>query len=204
MKITNSKLKIFFFLFMLILQSCVEHKIASPNKPEKSSISVKNTIPNANKAPVKIVNQGKLYLESGQYQKAIDTYNAECKKQPQNLELKKEYAGGLDNIKSNADKALEKRDFAYAGKMYYILNINYAKFNEIVPRLAFDDVYLNTKLTYCKKSLSVQGFEEYRKGELDKALILWESVLAIDPNNKSVIEAVKTAKLQQKNLQEAK
>ena len=48
----------------------------------------------------------------------------------------------------------------------------------------------------------MQGFQEYRKGNLDKSIVLWQSLLAIDPHNKDIKEAVRTATQQQKNLQE--
>jgi cytochrome c-type biogenesis protein CcmH/NrfG len=48
----------------------------------------------------------------------------------------------------------------------------------------------------------MQGFQEYRKGNLNKAIALWQSLLVIDPNNKDIKETVRTATLQQKNLQE--
>jgi tetratricopeptide (TPR) repeat protein len=141
-------------------------------------------------------------MEAGEYQKAIDIYSAECRKQPQDPPLMKEYAKSLNGIKSTADKALEKSNFASAGRMYYVLQNNYAKFNDVDRMLSFNSAYLNTKLSYCKKSLSVQGFQEYRKGNLNKAISLWESLLAIDPNNEDIKVTVKTAKQQQKNLKE--
>lgn len=115
--------------------------------------------------------------------------------------MMKEYAKSLEGIKSTADKALEKRDFASAGRMYYVLQDNYTKFNNVTQMLTFNSAYLNTKLSYCKKSLSMQGFQEYRKGNINKAIVLWQSLLVIDPNNKDIKEAVRTATLQQKNLQ---
>jgi cytochrome c-type biogenesis protein CcmH/NrfG len=142
------------------------------------------------------------YMEAGEYQKAIDIYSAECRKQPQNPSLMKEYAKGLNGIKSTADKALEKKDFASAGRMYYVLQNNYAKFNDVDKMLSFNSAYVNTKLSYCKKSLSMQGFQEYRKGNLNEAIALWQSLLVIDPNNEDIKVSVKTAKQQQENLKE--
>ena len=68
--------------------------------------------------------------------------------------------------------------------------------------LSFDHQDLNEKLTYCKKTLSKQGFEEYTKGNLDQAIIFWHGLLAIDPNNQAIRDAVRTARQQQKNLQD--
>ena len=66
--------------------------------------------------------------------------------------------------------------------------------------LSFNNAYLSTRLFSCKKNLSIQGFQEYRKGNINSALVSWQDVLEIDPNNKEIKEAIEKAKLQQKNL----
>lgn len=216
MDLLRPKLLLFVLIPLLTLQSCAQMKSwISPKGPVKTSAHVKHTPQTptqeqtlarqnqaASQAPVQAATLAKKHMEAGEYQKAIDIYSDECRKQPKDLPLMKEYAKSLEGIKSTADKALEKRDFASAGRMYYVLQNNYAKFNDVAQMLSFNSAYLNTKLSYCKKSLSMQGFQEYRKGNLTKAIGLWQSLLVIDPNNKDIKEAVRTATLQQKNLQE--
>jgi tetratricopeptide (TPR) repeat protein len=141
-------------------------------------------------------------IEAGEYQKAIDIYSKELQKQPKDQQLMREFARSLESIRSSADRASEKEDFAFAGHTYYVLQNNYAKFNSVASMLSFNKAYLNTKLSYCRKSLSTQGFEEYREGNLNKAIVLWNSLLVIDPNNKDIKEAVRTATHQKKNLQD--
>jgi hypothetical protein len=216
MDLLRLKLLLLILILLLTVHSCAEMKsLISPKSPVKTSAHVKHTqqAPSqeqtlarqnqaASQAPVQAATLAKKHMEAGEYQKAIDIYIDECRKQPKDLPLVKEYAKSLEGIKSTAEKALEKRDFASAGRMYYILQNNYAKFNNVVQMLTFNNAYLNTKLAYCKKSLSMQGFQEYRKGNLNKAIVLWQSLLVIDPDNKDIKEAVRTATLQQKNLQE--
>lgn len=204
-KLLKSKLIIFIFIPLLTPQSCAQIKNTLSSKIfPKPSAPVKDTARVVSQAPANVKNQAKKHMKAGEYQKAIDIYSIECRKQPQDSQIMKEYAKSLNGIKLSADKALEKKDFGYAGKMYYFLQNNYAKFSDVDSMLSFDSTYLDTKLSDCKKSLSVQGFEEYRKGDINKALVLWEAILAIDPDNKPIKEAVRTAKLQQKNLQEQK
>jgi hypothetical protein len=135
-------------------------------------------------------------------QKAIDAYNVEHRKHPQDQALVKEYVKSLEDIKSAADKALDKEDFAPAGRNYNVLLKNYPCFKGFEKRLSFNSSYLNMKLSHCKQSLSKQGFQEYRKGNLSHAISLWQVLLAIDPHNTEIKDALRTAKLQQKNLQE--
>ena len=143
-------------------------------------------------------------MDAGEYQKAIDAYNVEYQKQPQDQALVAEYVKSLGNIKSAADKAFDEKDFASAGKNYNVLLKNYPHFKAFDKRLSFNRTYLNTKLSHCKQSLSKQGFQEYRKGNLSAAISLWQSLLAIDPHNTEIKEALRIAKLQQKNLREDK
>jgi tetratricopeptide (TPR) repeat protein len=203
MDLLKPKPILFAVMFLLIFQSCAEMKSwVTPKGHVKTSTHAKHISPASSQAPAQADNLARKHMDAGEYQKAIDIYSDACRKQPQDPSLMKEYAKSLDGMKSIADKASEKGDVASAGRMYNVLQNNYAKFDRVVSMLSFNKAYLNTKLTYCKKTLSRQGFEEYRKGNLNKAIALWQGLLAIDPNNKDIKEAVRTATQQQKNLQE--
>jgi tetratricopeptide (TPR) repeat protein len=152
--------------------------------------------------PVQAATLARQHIDAGEYQQAINDYKSEYQNRPQDQALVKEYVKGLKDIKTAADKAVGEEDYASAGRIYDILLKNYAGFRDFSQELSFDKVRLTAKLSHCKKSLSAQGFQEYRKGNLGEAIALWQSLLAIDPDNADIKGAVKTAKLQQKNLQE--
>jgi len=141
-------------------------------------------------------------MEAGEYQKAIDIYNVEYRKHPHDQALEREYVKSIENIKPVADKALDKKDFASAGRIYDVLLKNYAYFKGFESKLSFNSTHLNKKLSYCKKALFKQGFQEYRKGNLNGAITVWQDLLVIDPQNTDIKESLRTAKLQQKKLQE--
>lgn len=183
----SMKLIFLVIIVVLMLQACNSTKnIIKRNSDDPSQSSV---------------NQAQKYIKVGDYQKAINIYNSECCKQPKDLKLKQRYADNLNNIKSIADNAFEKGDFVRAGRVYFLLKKNYVKYKNVVKMLSFNNVYLNTKISQCKKSLTLQGFQEYRQGDLDGALLAWQGVLDIDPDNKDIKEAIRTANLQKKNLQ---
>jgi len=148
------------------------------------------------------VNLAKKHMEAGEYQKAIDIYHVEVQKHPHDLSLAREYVKSIGNIASAAGKALDEKDFASAGRKYDVLLKNYAHFKGFDKELSFNSIYLNEKLCYCKKAIFKQGFQEYRKGNLSEAIELWQDLLVIDPQNTDIKKALKTATLQQKNLQE--
>jgi tetratricopeptide (TPR) repeat protein len=154
------------------------------------------------KSPVQTPTHAKQFMDAGEYQKAIDAHNVEHRKHPQDQALVKDYVKSLEDIKSAADKASDREDFASAGRNYNVLLKNYPHFKGFEKKLSFNSTHLNVRLSHCKRSLSQRGFQEYRKGNLSGAIVLWQDLLAIDPHNTGIKESLRTAKLQQKNLQE--
>ncbi|SPD76073.1 conserved exported hypothetical protein [uncultured Desulfobacterium sp.] len=179
-------------------------KTANPTKKDsfKKSHPVKPTSQKSNQASANAANLAKKHMEAGEYQKAIDVYNVECRKHPHDQSLLREYVQAIEDIKLVADKALDKEQFVSAGRNYNLLLKNYPHFNGFDKDLSFKSIHLNEKLCYCKKAISKQGFQEYRKGNLNMAIVLWEDLLAIDPHNTDIKASLRTAKLQQKNLEE--
>ena len=143
-------------------------------------------------------------MTTGKYQKAIDLYQAEYEKHPQDRVLVKDYVQSLEEIKTAADRALNREDFASAGNAYNVLLKNYPDFKGFAHRLSFDRAQLHSRLTNCKTALSKKGFQEYREGNLSEAISLWQDYLALDPHNTDIKKALNTAKTQQKNLQQTK
>jgi tetratricopeptide (TPR) repeat protein len=174
-------------ILLLIFSSCAQMKsVLSP------------------KASVQELSQARQYVTEGEYQKAIDFYNAEYKRHPQDRKLVKEYVKSLQEIKTAANRALGREDFATAGKTYYVLLKNYPYFKDFAYLLSFDRARLNSRLTDCKTALYNKGFEEYRKGNLSESIALWQDYLAINPDNTDIKKALNTAKTQQKNLRQTK
>jgi cytochrome c-type biogenesis protein CcmH/NrfG len=48
----------------------------------------------------------------------------------------------------------------------------------------------------CREGLTKTGLEEYRKGNLAKAISVWEDLLSFDPDNTEIKKAVDTARTQ--------
>jgi tetratricopeptide (TPR) repeat protein len=142
------------------------------------------------------------HMAAGEYQKAIDVYNEAYQKQPDDQTLMSAYVKSLDTMAAAADKAFDKQDFGPAGKTYDLLLKNDALFQGFNKELSFNSAFLNEQLDFCKKALFKQGFQEYRQGNLDQAIMMWQDLLAIDPHNSDIQEALRTAKLQQQTLRE--
>lgn len=139
--------------------------------------------------------------ESDDYRKVLDEYAGSYRKNPRDHALAKEYAKKVEDIKSAADKAYGDNDFLSAGQTYDLLITRFVQFKGFAHMLTFKKPYLDQRLALCKRALSGQGFQEYRKGNLAEAITSWQSLLEIDPNNQDIKKAVKTATEQQKNLE---
>ena len=198
----RSKQLVFILMILPIVQSCAGMKSwVSPKNSVQTSAPVKDSSQTSTQTSGQDANLAQKYIDAGEYQKAIDVYNVEYRKHPHDQALIRDYVKSIENIKSAADKAFDKEDFASAGRNYSVLLKNYSHFKGFGKKRSFNSTQLNEKLNYCKKALFKQGFQEYRKGNLIEAIALWEDLLAIDPQNTDIKESLRTAKLQQENLQ---
>jgi len=195
--------KRFFAILILVMvfPACAQMKTGASSQTsiqETSRKPVQETSPQASvREPVQV----KRPQATGDYQKTIDAYKSEHTKHPSNQSLTKEYVNILDEMEDTADKEFEKENYTSACKTYNILLKNYPAFKSFVSMLSFNKAKLTKKLTDCKTVLSKKGFQEYREGNLNEAIALWQGYLAVDPHNADIRKAVNTATLQQKNLQ---
>lgn len=187
--VKQSKWVLLFLALLFIVSSCAGSSYQQPpdkidrDKPQQTAVARQS-------------------LEAGKYQNAIEEYSVEYRSRPQDQTLISEFVQSLETIKATADTASKKKDFASAGRIYDVLLKNYSRFDEFGRRLSFDKTQLTAKLSHCKEALSAQGFQEYREGNISRAIAVWQSLLVFDPDNADIKGALKTARLQQKNLEE--
>jgi tetratricopeptide (TPR) repeat protein len=199
----KSKLLVLIFTLLPIVQSCAGMKSRiSPKSSVKASAPVKDFSQTTNHTSGQAVDLAKEHIKAGDWQKAIDVYNVEYRKHPHDQALLGEYVKTIENIKSFADKALDKKDFASAGRKYDVLMKNYENLKGFDKKLSFNSTHLNEKLYYCKQGLFKKGFQEYRQDNIGGAIAIWQDLFAMDPQNEDIKELLRTAQLQQKNLQE--
>ena len=153
--------------------------------------------PTENSAPAALPKQ---LVKTGDYEKAFNEYGAQLRKTPKDQALATEYVNSVKEAKVAADKAYDEEDFSSAGRIYDLLLRYHDHFKSNGQKTGIDKVFLNQRLSACKKSLSMRGFQEYRKGNLNDAIAAWQGLIAIDPANEDIKKAINTATLQQKNL----
>lgn len=173
----------------------------SPESPEKAPPPAVPSSRTPRQAPAPRVDQARKHMAAGAYQEAIETYRRAFQKQPHDRELASAYVESIETIAAAADRALVRQDFSAAGRNYYLLSKNSEAFKGIDQKLSFNGAQLDARLGECRKALYKQGFQQYREGNLGGAIALWEDLLAIDPQNAEIQKTLRTARLQQKNLQ---
>ena len=190
-------------IFLLLLHSCMHAKKTEvdggPSQPQKKEIDAaqfkKTEIEGA-------LSQSSQYISAGDYQKAIDTLRKAHAKYPEDKPLLRSFQKAVEELKASADRAFEREEFVSAGRIFRLLVRNYRHFGDFSQQLSFDKKYLNARIAYCSEYLFKKGVEEYRRGDIKRALSAWEGLLSFDPDNAEARTAYNAATIQLKNLQQ--
>jgi len=136
---------------------------------------------------------------AGNYTKALAVYQAALKDYPGDKAVKTAYANGVGRIRAIGDKALTEKNYALAGKVNGLLLRNLESFKGAGgtgPGGGLSRQELEESLRVCSSGLTNGGLAEYRKGNLEGAIALWDGLLAFEPGNAEIKKAVETAKAQ--------
>jgi len=143
-------------------------------------------------------------LKAGEFRRAIDLCKEMNQKYPQDPTVRNGYIRTLESIKTQGDRAFEKRDFALAGSVYEMLLRDLSSVNHLNGSRSFSKEGLTAKISSCRKVLFEDGLKQYRSGNLNQAISLWKSILTFDPENREIQKAVNLATLQLENLKETR
>ncbi len=138
-------------------------------------------------------------LESGNYAKAVAIYQSVFKNYPEDKAVKDRYAKGIAEIGETGARALAAKDYALAGKIDGLLLTNLDSCEGVAGAAAgggLSKEALTEALRVCSTALTNAGLAEYRKGNLENAIALWDGLLAFDPGNAEIKKAVETARAQ--------
>ena len=147
--------------------------------------------------------QVRAYLETGDFKKVLDIQEF-FQKYSQDFTVQNGYIKTLESLKDRADQAFERNDFALAGCIYELLLKHISFATPLGRHLSLDREILTKKIRSCKKILFENGLEQYRSGDLSRAISIWKSILAFDPENQEIKRTVDTTILQSKNLEKTK
>lgn len=140
-------------------------------------------------------------LKAGDYERALGLCQAALREQPKDKSVRADYAAAILGAKAAGDKALAGREYAVAGRIHSLLLNNAGSFEGLegigkAAAASLESERLVETIKVCRQALTNSGLAEYRKGNLEKALEIWDSLLAFDPGNAEIKKAVETAKAQ--------
>lgn len=147
--------------------------------------------------------QAQANIALGEYRKALEVYsNAYDRYHYPGMQSS--YARTAEQIRTTADTAYQKKDFAEAGSIYKTLFESGITTRDFAQSLSFDDDYLNGQINACSKALMESGLMKYREEKLDEAIAIWKKALVFDPENTGIKNAIETAALQLQKLKSLK
>jgi len=148
--------------------------------------------------------QAQSYLSTGSLQKAINVYGDLLQHYPRDPTVQAQCTALLESIETRAELAFEKDDLALAGSAYRVLQKNFGTNLFRACSLSFSRDHVDGRIAACRRKLFDDGLEQYRSGNLPRAIAAWKSILTFDPEDPEVKKATETATLQMKNLEKEK
>ncbi len=140
-------------------------------------------------------------LETVDYPRALEVYRVLLSEYPSDAVVRGKCAAAAREVWNAGNKALRAKDYARAGATHALLLRSYASFERLGPELGFTRADLAKTVADCRNKLTTTGLAEYRKGNAAKAVAIWQSLLAFDPDNAEVKKALETAKIQMREAE---
>ena len=139
-------------------------------------------------------------ISGGDYSKALASYQSALRDYPGDAAVKSRYLRGVAAIAADAERALQAKNFALAGRTSGLLLRTVDTFEAAAPAAGINGIPTRAALAEmirtCATELTNSGLVEYRKGNLETAIAYWDGLLAFDPANAEIKKAVETARAQ--------
>lgn len=139
-------------------------------------------------------------FDADDYVNALEAFRPAIQAFPEDSSLKNNLAEALKDLHRRSEKALEKEEYAVAGKMYALLLNENHQLKDLDMSIPFSSESLEDGIKQCRIQLTRKGLELYREEKLKEAVSVWKSLLEFDPGNTEIIKAVGTAEEQLKKI----
>ena len=117
-------------------------------------------------------------LRSGDFQKALDTYQLAYKKYPKDSEMLKNYIGAIESMKAQGDEAFGRENFAQAQITYDLLLKNFPRFSEFANLLSFKKNFLVTRLKMSRMlPAEKQARSCLKNGDVQKGIDIYRGLI---------------------------
>ena len=117
-------------------------------------------------------------LRSGDFQKALDTYQLAYKKYPKDSEMLKNYIGTIESMKAQGDEAFGRENFAQAQITYDLLLKNFPRFSDFANLLSFKKNFLVTRLKMSRMlPAEKQARSCLKNGDVQKGIDIYRGLI---------------------------
>jgi tetratricopeptide (TPR) repeat protein len=117
-------------------------------------------------------------LRSGDFQKALDTYQLAYKKYPKDSEMLKNYIETIESMKAQGDEAFGSGKFAQAQNTYGLLLKNFSRFSDFANLLSFKKNFLVTRLKMSRMLPAEKQTRSYLKsGDVEKGIDIYRGLI---------------------------
>jgi tetratricopeptide (TPR) repeat protein len=117
-------------------------------------------------------------LRSGDFQKALDTYQLAYKKYPKDSEMLKNYIETIESMKAQGDEAFGRGNFAQAQITYDLLLKNFSRFSDFANLLSFKKNFLVTRLKMSRMLPAEKQARSYLKsGDVEKGIDIYRGLI---------------------------
>jgi tetratricopeptide (TPR) repeat protein len=115
--------------------------------------------------------EARTFVASGEYERAIDAYQAAAKTFPGERAVLADYVMALEGMGSRADRILAAGDFKTAERIYVLLLNAYPRFKELQLPLSFAQPWLNRKIRESRFGRAeMEARRAFESGDFQKAL----------------------------------
>lgn len=126
-------------------------------------------------------------LASGDFQKALDTYQLAYKKYPKDSEMLKNYVEAIESIKAQGDEAFGRENFVQAQITYDVLLKNFPRFSNFAHLLSFKKNFLVMRLGMSRMlPADKQARSCLKNGDVQKGIDIYRGLIQQYPRDTTV------------------
>ena len=117
-------------------------------------------------------------LRSGDFQKALDTYQSVYQKCPKDPEMLESYVKTIEYIKAHGDEAFDRENFVQAQITYDLLLKNFPRFKDFANLLSFKKNFLVTRLKMSRMfPAEKQARSCLKSGDIQKGIDIYRGLI---------------------------
>jgi tetratricopeptide (TPR) repeat protein len=143
---------------------------------------------------------GAAAMAEGNYERALEMFTAAWKESPGHAGVARDFSDALSGLKKSGDEAFRQGRLEEAGRRWSAAIRYLSNLAEKGKPLPFTKAELQAGIDKASDALMEKGLVEYRKGNIEAAIVIWKSILAYDPSHAEAARSVRTAATQLENL----